>query len=58
MCLKDKPRAPPWQRCHRETGQVRAVSQNDFAVTDNSGKEKFSGLATKEMQRSVWSRKG
>lgn len=57
-CLKDKPRAPPWPRCHREEGQMRAVSQNNFAITHNSGKEKFSGLVIKEMQRSVWSGKG
>ena len=57
-CLKDKPRAPPWPRRPQEAGQVRAVSQNNFAITDNSGKEKFSGLVIKEMERSVWSRKG
>lgn len=56
--LKDKLRASPWQRHHREAGQVRAVSQNNFAVAHNSGKEKFSGLLINEMEMSVWSRKG
>lgn len=57
VCPKVGNEPLPWQRHLWEVGQVGAGSTDNFAITHSSGKEKFPGRATKEMQRSIRSSK-
>lgn len=57
VCPKVGNEPLPWQRHLWEVGQVGAGSTDNFAITYSSGKEKFPGRATKEMQRPIHSSK-